>query len=72
MPLLTNISYKTTLIWDGNIWTKFHKLGTECHIAAISINVSSNSRIIYHEPLYRKQIMYAYLFIQMAGRPRWS
>ena len=69
MPLLTNISYKTTLIWNGYIGTKLHKLRTECHIAAISINVSSNSRIMYE---HQKQIMHAYLFIQMAGRPRWS
>ena len=62
MPLLTNISYKTTLIWDGNIGTKLHKLGTECHIAAISIDVSSNSRIFYVRP-YQKQIMHAYLFM---------
>ena len=59
MPLLTNISYKTTLIWYGNIGTKLHKLGTECHIAAISIDVSSNSRIFY---VPQKQIMHTYLY----------
>lgn len=62
MPLLTDISYKTTLIWDGNIGTKLHKLGTECHIAAISIDVSSNSRIFYVSLIRKKLFMHTYLY----------